>query len=110
MTIARSKNIYGPYDTNPANPILTHINRITQTNQINTGKIQFRIEGSDKFYTFSYSIDGVMFVPLGKADTNLISTETAGGFTGIYLGLFSTGNGSKCNTPAAFDWFEYKGI
>ena len=26
-TIGRSKNIYGPYDSNPANPILTHINQ-----------------------------------------------------------------------------------
>ena len=47
---------------------------------------------------------------LGKADTNLISTETAGGFTGIYLGLFTSGNGTKYNSPASFDWFEYKGI
>ncbi|HZK62351.1 MAG TPA: glycoside hydrolase family 43 protein, partial [Anaerovoracaceae bacterium] len=32
VTIARSKNIYGPYESAPGNPILTHINRITQTN------------------------------------------------------------------------------
>ena len=77
---------------------------------INTDKVQLRVEGSENFYTFSYSTDGIKFVTLGKADTNLISTETAGGFTGIYLGLFTTGNGSKCNSPAVFDWFEYKGI
>lgn len=29
-TIARSKNIWGPYDSNPANPILTHCNYIGQ--------------------------------------------------------------------------------
>ncbi len=33
-TIARSKNIYGPYDSCPLNPILTHANRIGQGNPI----------------------------------------------------------------------------
>ena len=77
---------------------------------VNTDKVQLRIEGSDNFYTFSYSNDGIKFETLGKAGINLISTETAGGFTGIYLGLFATGNGVKPFTPGAFDWFEYKGI
>ncbi len=34
LTIARSKNIYGPYQSNPANPILTHFNQIGQSNPI----------------------------------------------------------------------------
>jgi len=89
---------------------LGSITHIAKEVSINTNKIQLRIEGSETFYTFSYSTDGVKFVSIGKADTNLISTETAGGFTGIYLGLFTTGNGTKCNTPAVFDWFDYKGI
>ena len=34
VTIARSKNIYGPYQANPANPILTHMNQNAQNNPI----------------------------------------------------------------------------
>lgn len=34
ITIARSRNIWGPYDSNPANPILTHANENAQHNQI----------------------------------------------------------------------------
>lgn len=34
VTIARSKNIYGPYTSNPDNPIMTHFNRIAQSNPI----------------------------------------------------------------------------
>lgn len=34
VTIARSRNIYGPYDPNPSNPILTHIDRNAQNNPI----------------------------------------------------------------------------
>nr|MBP7472486.1 glycoside hydrolase family 43 protein [Prevotella sp.] len=34
LTIARSKNIYGPYESNPANPILTNCNMLGQNSQI----------------------------------------------------------------------------
>ena len=34
LTIARSRNIYGPYESNPANPILTHCRMAGQGNQI----------------------------------------------------------------------------
>ncbi len=42
VTIARSKDIYGPYESNPANPILTHINQNAETNPIQgTGHAEF---------------------------------------------------------------------
>lgn len=28
-------------------------------------------------------------------------------FTGVYFGMYATGNGEKSATPADFDWFEY---
>lgn len=31
VTIARSRDIDGPYESNPANPILTHINKTHRT-------------------------------------------------------------------------------
>jgi alpha-N-arabinofuranosidase len=34
MTIARSRSIYGPYQSNPSNPIFTHIDEIAQSNPI----------------------------------------------------------------------------
>lgn len=34
ITVARSKNIYGPYESNPDNPILTNCNRLGQSKQI----------------------------------------------------------------------------
>jgi xylan 1,4-beta-xylosidase len=34
VTIARSKNIWGPYESNPANPILTHANFSGESNPI----------------------------------------------------------------------------
>lgn len=34
LTIARSRSIYGPYESNPANPIFTHCSMAGQSNQI----------------------------------------------------------------------------
>jgi alpha-N-arabinofuranosidase len=45
---------------------------------------------------------------VGRAATRYLSSEVAGGFTGVYFGLYATGEG-KPAAPAAFDWFEYEG-
>jgi len=84
--------------------VISHIEKVIDFN----GKtVYLRIEGTPEFYYFSFSKDNINFQPLGKANTNLISTETAGGFTGIYLGLFASGNGQMNKTLAEFDWFDY---
>ena len=46
--------------------------------------------------------------PLGKALTRYLSSEVAGGFTGVYFGLYATGNGQPATAPARFDWFDYE--
>jgi len=45
---------------------------------------------------------------LGK-ESKYLSSEVAGGFTGVYLGMFAEGNGKSKTSPAYFDWFEYIG-
>jgi len=86
---------------------LGEIRHIEKEVSMNEKSVYLRIESSPEFYTFSYSLDGKAFNALGKVNTNLISTETAGGFTGVYLGLFASGNGKASLTPAEFDWFDY---
>ena len=50
ITIARSRNIYGPYLENPSNPILTHINMNAQNNPIQgTGHADI-VEATDSSY------------------------------------------------------------
>jgi len=48
------------------------------------------------------------FTELAKAETRYLASEVAGGFTGVYIGLYATGNGAKASQPAYFDWFRYK--
>lgn len=68
------------------------------------GFIELQVQGDAEIYKFKYTTDGTLFLTAGSMNTRYLSTETNGGFTGIYLGLFAEGNGK-----ADFDWFKYKG-
>jgi alpha-N-arabinofuranosidase len=65
-------------------------------------------ESNPKTYSFFYAEPGKERVPFGSGECFLLSTEVAGGFTGVYIGMYATGNGRPCSSPAYFDWFEYK--
>ncbi len=43
-------------------------------------------------------------------DGTLLCKETAGGYTGTYLGLFASSGGQHSQNEALFDWFEYQPI
>jgi xylan 1,4-beta-xylosidase len=58
-------------------------------------------------YTFYVGRSQGELVRLGEGETRYLSTEVAGGFTGVYFAVYATGNGVACDRPADFDWFEY---
>ena len=92
------------------------INHIETQTKLKQGPITLKVEGFSKstqfdstsFYTFSFSQQGKPYEVLGKVDSKFLSSETAGGFTGVYLGLFASGNGKMSLTNADFDWFSYQ--
>lgn len=88
-----------------------HLGKIKHTEKeilIEKGEITLRITGSRETYQFEFSQSEKPFVILGEADTRFLSSVTAGGFTGCYIGLFATGNGQKSTSVADFDSYEYK--
>lgn len=70
-------------------------------------KVYLRVVGEKDEYTFSYSADNKDFKRLSGMDTKLLSTETAGGFTGIYLALYAESDDRNTRSYADFDWFDY---
>lgn len=73
-------------------------------------EVRLRIEGTpDNTYNFFFA-EGKKgeYVRLGGGlDTRYLSTEVAGGFTGVMIGLYATSNGTPASGKAYFDKFEY---
>lgn len=63
--------------------------------------VTLTVKGEKDLYVFSCTINGKGY-RLGQLDTRYLSTETAGGFTGITLGLFAEGEGEA--TVRSFDY------
>jgi alpha-N-arabinofuranosidase len=73
-----------------------------------SGGVILSVQASPTVYEFFYQTPGESRKSLGTALTRDLSSEKIGGFTGVYVGIYATGNGRKCATPADFDWFEYE--
>lgn len=72
------------------------------------GSVDLRVTGTPEQYILSYSTDGgKSFNEAGRLNTRYLSTETAGGFTGTMIGLYSTSPSGKGRSE--FDFFDYKG-
>ncbi len=76
--------------------------------EIPDGKIYLKVKGDKDFYSFYYSLDGEKFNFLNKINVWYLSSETNGGFTGVYIGLYAASQGKKTKAYADFDKFMYK--
>jgi len=82
---------------------------------VGPGPVILSIKASPLSYEFSCRSSTGDRKVLGTAGTALtkdLSVEKIGFergmcFTGAYFGMYATGNGKKCASPADFDWFEY---
>lgn len=85
--------------------------KVTETIQpgdIEKSEVVLSVAAEPLSYRFSYQQAQQSDKSLGEATTRDLSSETIGGFTGVYVGMYATGNGRKCSRPADFDWFEYR--
>ena len=71
------------------------------------GPVNLIIKGERANFIFSYSQGNDEPKELTKVLAKYLSSETVGGFTGVYVGLYATGNGRACTANADYDWFEY---
>jgi alpha-N-arabinofuranosidase len=65
------------------------------------------IQASPLNYEF-YCRSGHEVIQLtSNALTADLSSEKIGGFTGVYIGMYASGNGKPNSGKADFDWYEY---
>jgi alpha-N-arabinofuranosidase len=65
------------------------------------------IDATPEQYRFGIETPNVGHKVLASGSTRYLSTEVAGGFTGVYLGMYATSNHHESTTCAYFDWAEY---
>jgi xylan 1,4-beta-xylosidase len=70
--------------------------------------VVLEIAADHERYTFSYGRSESELAPVGTGLVRYLSQHVAGGFTGVYLAMYATGNGQPCDVPADFDWFDYE--
>ena len=91
-----------------------HVETITASAPLEGNEpVVLQVEATPEEYAFSFGIamsgrPQAATAPLGKGLARYLSSEVAGGFTGVYTGLYATGNGQPASAPAHFDWFDYE--
>ncbi|MCL6460125.1 MAG: glycoside hydrolase family 43 protein [Gorillibacterium sp.] len=73
---------------------------------IKEGIVHLKITSNEQEYAFFYSVDGYDWVEILCLRAYPLSVEAAGGFTGLLVGMYATGNGKASLSAAHFDWFE----
>jgi alpha-N-arabinofuranosidase len=73
-----------------------------------TGALELRVSSDGRQYRFAWARPGEPDTDVGVAEARYLSSEVAGGFTGVFLGMYATGNGRRSSTDASWDWFEYQ--
>ena len=67
--------------------------------------VKLRVCSDGTMYYFDYSTDGKNFKELASMNCSLMSTEVAGGFTGVTLGMYV--DGKENSGSADFNYFHY---
>jgi len=85
---------------------LDSLNQLYKQIPLPQGNIELQVKGDKRNYTFSYKHNNNI-TNVGTLNTRFLGTEVSGGYNGVVIGMYATGNGTKSTTPAYFDWFEY---
>ncbi len=74
-------------------------------------QIFLKIEAHEQNYNFHFSVKPHEWQLLAKeVDGRILSTPVAGGFVGVFIGMYASSNSQDSVNYADFDWFEYTGF
>lgn len=71
-------------------------------------EVVLSVKADETTYSFGFGSDESEPFWLGTGECAMLATEVAGGFTGVMIAMYATGNGGWSSSPAHFDWFEYR--
>jgi len=63
---------------------------------------------TDLEYKFWVQKGDFSSVLIGTARTKDVSNEVVGGFTGLFIGMYASGNEKDNINPTDFEWFDFE--
>jgi alpha-N-arabinofuranosidase len=84
--------------------------RVTGELDAPEGPLVLAIDATRERYVFSLASENQPARTVGEASTEPLSTELAGGFTGVYFGMYASTSSAAPTPPADFDWFDYHAL
>lgn len=87
---------------------LGSLNVIVAQALLAAGPVELSILAEAERYTLRFRHKDDAWVVLDTPETRYVSAEVARTFTGVYLGMYATGNGKASAASADFDWFDYQ--
>jgi xylan 1,4-beta-xylosidase len=73
------------------------------------GRTYLAAEAAGQEYTLRVAHDPARWQTLATVDGRILSPASGTDFTGVFLGMYASGNGRPSPRVADFDWFEYSG-
>jgi xylan 1,4-beta-xylosidase len=104
--------VAGTADGGRAIRLLTRVKGVTtllREAPLKPGKVELSIRAYPDRYVFAYRVGATHVPDFGSAPTAALSSEQAGGFTGVFIGMVAhNGAAAAAMPPADFDWFDYQ--
>ena len=76
--------------------------------EISEAPVTLQISGDKDNYSFAYSQNDKPLIPIGNMEVKYLSTETNGGFTGAFVGLYTVSLKDSTKGYADFNDFIYE--
>lgn len=84
---------------------------VTETEISQRGRLYLSVQGNVTDYDFYYGYTEQEMIPLASGmDGALLSSDVNNGFTGAYIGMYTSSNHQESGNHADFDWFTYQGV
>jgi len=88
--------------------VIAHLSLCTVLAEVASPQVTLSVSGDPDVYRFQAETPDGTVVAAGPVSTKFLSTEMAGGFTGVFVGMYAE-SGAGGAAVSHFDWFEYSG-
>lgn len=84
------------------------IEKIVDEQSYKGNEVVFGLKANKMDYQFVYGSNKDNMMPIGPLqDASMVSTSNEWGFTGPFVGVYTTSNGLKSKNSVSVDWFDY---